>query len=100
MENLLARTALDKELDAAIKRFLFLVRKITGGKLATQTMIMQAFAAQRVLAARGMRASAVFGVYADTGTLVDLSHAYLRALNASSGFLKKFVLPVNTGKVC
>jgi hypothetical protein len=80
MEDLLAGPALDEELDAAIKRLFFFLCEVTGGQLAPQTVIVQTFAAQRVFAARGVRAGAVFAVDADTGTLVNLSHANLRAL--------------------
>jgi hypothetical protein len=80
MENLLAGTALNEKLYAAIERFFFFLGKVTRRQFTPHAMVMQTLAAQGVLVARGMCASAIFGINANTGTLVNLSHANLQAL--------------------
>jgi hypothetical protein len=51
---------LDEEFKTAIEGLFFFRSEVAGGQLVALPVIMQAFAAQGVLAARGVRAGAVF----------------------------------------
>jgi hypothetical protein len=86
---------LDEELYAAIKRLFLFRGEVTSGQFAPQTVMMQALTAQSVLAARRMRAVAIFRVNADAWTLVNLSHANLQALPPQPLFLIKITRSVN-----
>jgi len=86
MEDLLAGAALNEKLYAAIERLFFFLGEIARGQFAAHAVVVQTLAAKGVLVARSVRTSAVFRINADTGTLINLSHANLQAFPPQAFF--------------